>query len=92
MGQGLNGLPQAMTWSLLYASIRTRATQFPIEALETMVILGENEIALRYAGLIIDTKRRTDAYLRLTSDFQVQGQEISAPPCSSGSSGHGGGH
>lgn len=68
--RGLDGLPQVVAWSLLVATVRTRATQVPIEALETMVLLGEGERALRYAALITDAERQSEAYLRLAEQFR----------------------
>ena len=73
--RGLDGLPQVVAWSLLLASVRTRATQVPIAALETMALLGQSERALRYAALITDAERQSEAYLRLGQQFYAQGEE-----------------
>jgi tetratricopeptide (TPR) repeat protein len=73
--RGLNGLPQAVAWSLLYSSVRTRATQIPVAALETMAMLGQSERALLYAALITDPAQRSNAYLRLAQQFHIQGQQ-----------------
>ncbi|GEM_PF-2685936 len=61
----LHALPHVVAWSLLYATVRTRATHVPVEALEAMVLLGEGERALRYADLITDQKTQSIAYLRI---------------------------
>ncbi|WP_152918101.1 ATP-binding protein, partial [Ardenticatena maritima] len=58
-------LPQVVAWSLLYATVRTLATNVPLEALEAMVLLGEHERALRYAALITDPEQQADAYRRM---------------------------
>ena len=71
---GLDGLAAAIAWSLLHATIRTRATQVPIEALETMVLLGEDERALRNADLIMDPTRQNSAFLHLAQLLHDQGR------------------
>ena len=63
--RGLEALPHVVAWSLLEASVRTRATLLPIAALETMVLLGESERALRYAALITSPDYQSEAYTRI---------------------------
>lgn len=70
-------LSHIVGWSLLYASVRSRATQVSIEALETMVLLDESGLALRYAALIADPEQRADAYLRLSSLLHERREEKS---------------
>ena len=64
-GRGLGELPAVVGWSLLYGTLRTLATQVPVEALEVLVRLGEEGRALRYAELIIEPEQRAKAYWRI---------------------------
>ena len=61
----LGALPHVVAWSLLYATVRTRATKVPPAALEAMVLLGEIKRALRYATLTTDPRQQAEAFWRI---------------------------
>lgn len=74
----LQTLPHIVAWSLLYATVRTRATNVPLAALEAMVLLGETDRALRYAALITEPWWQADAYRRIGECLIEQGQKDKA--------------
>ncbi len=71
----LQTLPHAVAWSLLYATVRTRATHVPVEALEAMVLLGETDRTLRYVTLITEPQKQANAYRRIAEHLIERAQK-----------------
>ena len=66
-------LPPVVAWSLLHATVRTLATNVPVEALEAMALLDDADRARRYAALITDPEKQTEAYRRIGVRLHEQG-------------------
>ncbi len=74
----LEYLPHIVAWSLLHATVRTLATNVPVEALEALVLLGNADRALRYATLITDPKKRAEAFWRIGEHLHTRGEADAA--------------
>jgi len=62
---GKDGLPRVIAWSILIGTLRDRASVMPIEALEALVLLGQEETALKYVEMVPGHLRRVMARCRI---------------------------
>ena len=66
-------LPFIIGWSLLYASLNTRATQTPSAMLKIMVMTERSEEAQRYTTMIPDKEWQAYAFIVIAEVFKQQG-------------------
>lgn len=59
----LNRLPQLVAWNLLYATLRSQATNIPIAALKTLLKLGDINQVLCYTELDCEARKRVQLYI-----------------------------
>ena len=67
--RGIDGLPSTVAWSLLLATLRSRATDIPIEALEIMVQIGQDDWARHYAELMTSPIVQSKAYRHIAKSY-----------------------
>ncbi len=67
--RGIDGLPSTVAWSLLLATLRSRATEIPVEALEIMVQIGQDGWAQHYAELMTSPIAQSKAYCHIAKSY-----------------------
>jgi tetratricopeptide (TPR) repeat protein len=75
---GVEALPRVIAWSLLRASVGSRATGVPVAVLETMALVGQPERDLAYAALITELAQQSNAYCRIGLSLHAQGRGTEA--------------
>ena len=76
--EGVDGLPEVVGYSLLYATLGSLGTEIPPEALEAMARLGGVEQALGYAALMVEPEKQAKAYRLIGLVLWEQGKEQQA--------------
>lgn len=71
---GCDGIPLVTAWSLLFGMLASMATDVPLDALKALMLLGEEEQALRYAELVADPSQQATAFCEMAKILVGLGQ------------------
>jgi tetratricopeptide (TPR) repeat protein len=71
--QGIDGVPQAVAYNLLYATTVSQMTKVPSETLALMTSLGRIEQALKFAELRTRPELQAKAYIKISEELLLHG-------------------